>query len=115
MNLKRYALAMVLILALLLTACGPGQPFGPTRTPTPTSTPTPTNTPIPTPTSALAVPVGSYSCTIVVSLQGQPDMVILGITITPDHTIGDWSIFDFATRTVSFGKGAPLNGNEVQF
>jgi hypothetical protein len=35
-------------LALLLSACGPGQIFGPTITPTPADTTTPTHTPTPT-------------------------------------------------------------------
>lgn len=36
---------LVSIVSLLLSACGPGQLFGPTITPTPTSTYTPTSTP----------------------------------------------------------------------
>ena len=47
---KTIALA---IIAVLLTACGPGQIFGPTITPSPTNTSTPTNTWTPTPTPTL--------------------------------------------------------------
>ena len=44
--------------------------------------------------------------------------MILGFTITPEHKIGDWTIFDFGTRTVSMGDGfgkSSLNGNAIQF
>lgn len=50
--MKKIAITFVL-LVLMLVSCGPGQLFGPTKTPTPTitPTPTPTNTPTPTPTN----------------------------------------------------------------
>jgi hypothetical protein len=58
---------IVLVFCLLLTACGPGQVFGPTFTPTPKSTLTPTITSSPTSTltpkiTPLSMP--SISCTI---------------------------------------------------
>jgi hypothetical protein len=53
MNSKKLLRSMFVFInvALLLTACGSGQLFGPTitPTPTPTNTPTPTSTPTPTP------------------------------------------------------------------
>lgn len=46
MELKGYKLALLfVVLVLVLSACGPGQIFGPTITPTPTDTSTPTFTP----------------------------------------------------------------------
>src|SRR5574341_1081212 len=42
--------------ALMLAACGPGQPLGPTLTPTSTATPTPTATPLPTATPTATIP-----------------------------------------------------------
>lgn len=45
----KYILPVCLVLSMALTACGPGQWFGPTITPTATITPTPTNTSTPTP------------------------------------------------------------------
>jgi hypothetical protein len=48
--MKRTLLALFL-LSFLISACGPGQVFGPTFTPTPTNTSTPTSTPTITPTS----------------------------------------------------------------
>jgi hypothetical protein len=55
----------VLIFCLLLTACGPGQVFGPTFTPTPTNTPTstPTLTPTVTPTNTPS-PTATFTPTI---------------------------------------------------
>ena len=52
MNKKSHLLIVCLLLSLLLSACGPGQLFGPTITPSPTLTltPTPTSTPTSTPT-----------------------------------------------------------------
>jgi len=64
---------VLLILCLSLTACGPGQMFGPTITPSPTITPTstprltPTITPSPTSTLTPTItpsPTPSTSCTI---------------------------------------------------
>jgi hypothetical protein len=66
-----------------------------------------------------AVSAGDFGCTILISLPGAiTDIVILSFTITPDQKIGDWSIFDFGTRSVSFGNGfgqSSLNGNVIQF
>jgi hypothetical protein len=44
-------LVACILISLFLSACGPGQLFGPTITPSPTATltPTPTDTPTPTP------------------------------------------------------------------
>jgi len=55
-TIRRIAIVTVLAMGLVVSACGPGQLFGPmftptptpTQTPTPTLTPTPTNTPTPT-------------------------------------------------------------------
>jgi hypothetical protein len=68
-------------------------------------------------TSSSGVPVGHFSCTIPVALSGTTDIVILSFTITPDHKIDSWSLFDFGTRTVSFGQAGKnsLNGTAVQF
>lgn len=41
-----YPVYLMILLSLLVSACGPGQILGPTLTPTPTLTPSPTNTPI---------------------------------------------------------------------
>jgi hypothetical protein len=68
-------LTIIVIFCLLLTACGPGQMFGPTITPTstntPTSTPTitPTITPTPRPTAtpkptATPSPTPDTSCLV---------------------------------------------------
>lgn len=46
--MKYFSIAALMILVASISACGPGQVFGPTITPTPTSTQTPTNTPTPT-------------------------------------------------------------------
>jgi hypothetical protein len=43
-------LMVLFLFSFLVSACGPGQVFGPTFTPTPTNTSTPTNTPTITPT-----------------------------------------------------------------
>ena len=52
--MKRTLIVLV-VFSFIVSACGPGQVFGPTFTPTPTNTSTPTNTPtiIPTFTSTL--------------------------------------------------------------
>ena len=47
---RMLCLAVLLLITLLESACGPGKMFGPTLTPTPTITFTPTNTPLPTDT-----------------------------------------------------------------
>lgn len=66
-------ITIVLIFCIVLTACGPGQVFGPTITPTPTKTLTPTptftptNTPKPTVTprpTATPSPTLELSCDI---------------------------------------------------
>ena len=62
-------LTFVLIFCLLITACGPGEMFGPTLTPTPTQTSTPTLTPTPLPTStstpsATPSPTATLSCSV---------------------------------------------------
>ena len=53
-NQRISVVLLVLGLSLIISGCGPGQLFGPTKTPTPTNTPTLTNTPTatitPTPT-----------------------------------------------------------------
>jgi hypothetical protein len=49
--MSRKVTLILILLSFLLSACGPGQLFGPTITPTATSTPTPTATLTPTPTS----------------------------------------------------------------
>lgn len=46
----RKLIALLILLSFSISACGPGQIFGPTITPTPTSTSTPTQTPTSTPT-----------------------------------------------------------------
>ncbi len=145
MNTKqRTATIFVLLLSLAISSCAPGQLFGPTVTPTPlptltpTLTPTATNTPVPptatdtpipptatnTPISTTAantpaVLVGDFSCSIPLTIQGQNNMVILGFTITPEHKIGKWSLFDFGTRTISFPQSNPngdaIPGNAIQF
>lgn len=63
MKTKRLGLAtFVVALSFVLSACGPGQMFGPTLTPTLTNTPTPTNTPIPTNTpTATPIPLGQIT------------------------------------------------------
>jgi hypothetical protein len=64
------------------------------------------------------VPAGDFKCSIPITLQGTNDIVILSFTFTPEKKIGNWSIFDFGTRSISFGEGigqSSLNGNAVQF
>ena len=48
--MKYLAIVHCMVLFVSISACGPGQVFGPTHTPTPTATLTPTNTPTPTKT-----------------------------------------------------------------
>jgi hypothetical protein len=48
---KFFSIVALMILFATISACSPGQLFGPTLTPTPTITPTPTNTPTPTSTA----------------------------------------------------------------
>jgi tetratricopeptide (TPR) repeat protein len=47
-RLRVSAVFLALGLNLIISGCGPGQLFGPTKTPTPTNTLTPTKTPTPT-------------------------------------------------------------------
>jgi hypothetical protein len=65
------------------------------------------------------VPVGDFECAILMVLpDGANNIVILNFTITPEKKIGDWTIFDFGTRSVSMGDAigeASLTGNAVQF
>ena len=64
-----------------------------------------------------SVPVGAFSCSIPVAIQGQNDIVILSFTLTSTHSIKTWSLFDFGTRSVLFGEGgkASLSGGAIQF
>ena len=49
MKIKGFIIGpLLIVLVLVLSACGPGQVFGPTVTPTPTNTSTPTSTSTPT-------------------------------------------------------------------
>ena len=47
--MKYFSMVALMVLSVSISACGPGQLFGPTLTPTPTSTPTATPTLTPTP------------------------------------------------------------------
>jgi len=78
MNTKQQTIAiLVLVMSLVLSACGPGQVFGPTITPTPTLTSTPTITPTLAPS---ATPTVTFTPTST-------------LTPTPSCTVqnGDWS------------------------
>src|SRR6266516_2610617 len=63
---KKILLILVLVMNLTISACGPGQLFGPTMTPTatvtltPSATPVPTQTPTPTQTSTPIPNAASY-------------------------------------------------------
>lgn len=98
MNTRRQIIVIVALCTLITASgCGFGQ-FLPAQTP--------------------AVPTGQFKCSIPIALQGTNDIVILSFTITPDHKIGDWSIFDFGTRSVSIGDAigqSSLIGNAVTF
>ena len=57
MSLRRFAFLGLLIVALLMAACGPKATPEPTATPQPTSTPLPpTDTPAPTATTQVLIP-----------------------------------------------------------
>ena len=65
MNTKQIVAICFLMTGLFLSACGPGQLFGPTVTPTPTNTPTRTPTPTFTPTpSPIPLPMGWLEYTV---------------------------------------------------
>jgi hypothetical protein len=56
-----------ILIALLLSGCGPGQMFGPTQTPIP---PTSTNTPIPPTATSTSTPVPPTATPKIFSIQG---------------------------------------------
>jgi hypothetical protein len=80
------AIPALVLLSLLLSACGPGQLFGPTTTPTATPTPPATSTPVPTAT--------------------QPPTP----TPTPVVYDGEWSGQTSGNAPVTFG----VEGNQVK-
>jgi len=95
MNTRVRALIILAVFTNLATlSCGVGQPLG------------------------RKFPAGDFQCAIPVALQGASDIVMLNFSITPEQKIGDWSIFDAGTRTVSLGAGfgeSSLSGDSIQF
>ena len=85
--MKKYFLSFSLVASFILSACGPGQMFGPTVTPTLTSTLTPTFTPTATSTlTATATPTATSTLTTtpiptVVKIQGKVYVAKTGATI----------------------------------
>lgn len=96
---KRIALIIVLVCLLTLAGCGPKQ------TPHPTLTPTP------------SFPIGDFRCPIKFSIGNETNIVFLGLTLSADHQIDDWYIFDIGTRTASSGMAGKSSwtGNELEF
>ena len=74
-RIRIMVISMALCTLLATSGCGFGQLIGSIHT--------------------TGVPAGDFSCSIPVTIQGNNDIVILGFTITPEHKIGDWTIFDF--------------------
>ncbi len=83
----RLALIALFMLGWLVSACGPGQLFGPTLTPTPTPTFTPTLTPTPTSSPTLTptdmptlTPIPTATLTATPRPTQKPTSAVSGIT-----------------------------------
>jgi len=71
--------------------------------------PTPTATPKPGPTP------GAWSATIAFALPSGNDIVQVSFTVAAiGDRLDDWSMFDFGTRTASFGQPVPITDNSFE-
>jgi len=101
--------SLILFASFVLSACGPGQLFGPTITPTPTNTPTTTPTPTPTSTPTLT-PTSTSTPTPTQTFTPTPTLVPIAV--------GKWSgkfiylLWDRAL-TISFNVTASENGYHI--
>ncbi|MBI5353018.1 MAG: hypothetical protein HZB50_10300 [Chloroflexi bacterium] len=96
MKIKFQNTVILLVLSVsFLTACGPGQLFGPTLTPTPTNTPTSTLTPTPTLT---LVPTLTSTPTATATITASPMPACLA-------TSGKWQSKE---TSESFGVPSPI-------
>jgi hypothetical protein len=89
--------ALLIFVSMILSACRPGQMFGPTITPLPTQTSTPTLTPTNTPTNtntptATSTPTTAYTPTPTINLEKPISSYLTDVTVT----YSDW--FDTSTN-----------------
>jgi hypothetical protein len=99
MDLLKRIVLFFIIFALILVGCGSKQTSHLNFTPTPN------------------LPSGNFNCPIIFELSSGTNTVFLGFTLSPDHQVSDWSVFDFGTRTFSMGIAGKTNwtGNKLDF
>ena len=124
MNKKLATLCIGLLLSFLMSACGPGQLFGPTITPsptftltpsptstptlTPTATSTPTETPIPPePTSALSPDAegGSFETAVVIETSNMFEGIAMEYQWIEEHYPGAETL----GQAMTFNDGKPYD------
>jgi hypothetical protein len=93
-KIKLSTILLLLVSSTFLSACGPGQLFGPTLTPTPTNTSTPTLTPTPTIT-----PSPTITLTATVTISPAPDCQAVSGNWESHETAAG---FDGPTRILTF-------------
>lgn len=92
------SLLIMLLLSLLISACGPGQLFGPTFTPTPTITPTSTSTLTPT---ATLTPTQTLTPTATLTRTPRPTPIVYDGRWSGRTSAGGKVIFDVVKNKIS--------------
>ena len=92
------SLLIMLLLSLLISACGPGQLFGPTLTPTPTITPTSTSTLTPT---ATLTPTSTLTPTATLTRTPRPTPIVYDGKWSGRTSAGGKVIFEVLKNKIS--------------